>query len=81
MTKIIPLQLEGGVGFWRRALPFLSPPGSHMTTPSADEPVPLGQRLFDNVFLLLGAGLLVMLVLYTGWGLWEITSLPAAPLR
>ena len=30
--------------------------------PSADRP-PLGQRLFDNVFLLLGAGLLVMLVL------------------
>jgi hypothetical protein len=48
--------------------------------PVPDEPVPLGQRLFDNVFLLLGAGLLVMLVLYTGWGLWEITSLPAAPL-
>ena len=42
--------------------------------------VPLGQRLFDNVFLLLGAGLLVMFLLYTGWGLWEITSLPAAAL-
>jgi hypothetical protein len=51
-----------------------------MTTRPQDEPVPLGQRLFDNVFLLLGAGLLVMLLLYTGWGLWEITSLPAAPL-
>ncbi|HEX6211816.1 MAG TPA: hypothetical protein VF136_13630 [Methylomirabilota bacterium] len=38
--------------------------------------VPLGQRLFDNVFLLLAAGLLIMFVLYTGWGLWEITSLP-----
>jgi hypothetical protein len=45
-----------------------------------DEPVPLGQRLFDNVFLLLGAGLLIMLLLYTGWGLWEITSLPAGTL-
>lgn len=44
------------------------------------EDVPLGQRLFDNVFLLLAAGLLVMLVLYTGWGLWEITSLPTGPL-
>ena len=41
---------------------------------------PLGQRLFDNVFLLVGAGLLVMLVLYTGWGLWEVTSLPPSPL-
>ena len=40
-----------------------------------EEP-PLGQRLFDNVFLLLAAGLIVMLVLYTAWGLWEITSLP-----
>jgi len=46
----------------------------------ADEPIPLGQRLFDNVFLLLAAGLVVMLVLYTGWGLWEIMSLPIAPL-
>ncbi len=43
-----------------------------------DEPVPLGQRLFDNMFLLLAAGLLVMVVLYTGWGLWEITSLPTS---
>ena len=44
------------------------------------ERLPLGQRLFDNVFLLLGAGLVIMLVLYTGWGLWGITSLPAGRL-
>jgi len=42
--------------------------------------VPLGQRLFDNVFLLLAAGLGIMLLLYTGWGLWEITSLPVSVL-
>lgn len=42
--------------------------------------VPLGQRLFDNIFLLLGAGLFVMFALYTGWGMWEILTLPAAPL-
>jgi hypothetical protein len=48
--------------------------------PESPEEVPLGQRLFDNVFLLLAAGLLVMLVLYTGWGLWEITSLPTGRL-
>lgn len=42
--------------------------------------VPLGQRLFDNVFLLLAAGILIMLVFYTGWGLWEIASLPDGPL-
>jgi hypothetical protein len=50
-------------------------------TPQPDGPVPLGQRLFDNVFLLLGAGLLVMLVFYTGWGLWEIMSLPSGVLK
>lgn len=44
------------------------------------EPEPLGQRLFDNVFLLLAAGIIVMAVVYTGWGLWEILSLPPATL-
>jgi hypothetical protein len=44
------------------------------------EEIPLGQRLYDNPFLLLIAGLVVMAVFYTGWGLWEIHSLPPAPL-
>lgn len=48
--------------------------------PASPASVPLGQRLFDNIFLLLAAGLIVMFVLYTGWGLWEITHLPAARL-
>ena len=48
--------------------------------PTPESPVPLGQRLFDNVFLLLAAGLLIMLLLYTGWGLVEIASLQHAPL-
>lgn len=42
--------------------------------------VPLGQRLFDNVFLLMGAGILIMVVLYTGWGLWEVMTLDRSPL-
>jgi hypothetical protein len=45
-----------------------------------DEPIPLGQRLYDNPFLLLVAGIVIMVVFYTGWGLWEILSLPPAPL-
>lgn len=48
--------------------------------PRSEDAPPLGQRLFDNVFLLLFAGLLIMFVLYTGWGLWEITSLPVSAL-
>ncbi|MBK6493592.1 MAG: hypothetical protein IPG05_00565 [Gemmatimonadetes bacterium] len=44
------------------------------------EPIPLGQRLYDNVFLLLAVGLVVMFVLFTGWGMWEILTLPAGTL-
>jgi hypothetical protein len=41
---------------------------------------PLGQRLFDNMFLLLALGMLIMFVVYTGWGMWEILSMPKATL-
>ena len=48
-----------------------SPPG---------EIPPLGQRLYDNVFLLLIVGNVVMLAVFTGWGLWELATMPAATL-
>lgn len=47
---------------------------------AGEEPIPAGQRFFDNIHLLLGLGLLVMFLLYTGWGLWEILTLPKATL-
>ena len=47
---------------------------------SGEERPPLGQRFFDNMFLLLVLGLVVMFAVYTGWGLWEILSLPEATL-
>ena len=50
-----------------------SPPPDVATTA---EPIPLGQRLFDNVYLLLTLGVLVMLVVFTAWGMWEIMSMP-----
>lgn len=55
---------------------------THPPTPpgTAEQEVPLGQRLFDNVFLWLVAGILVMAVVYTGWGLYEILTLPPATL-
>jgi len=45
-----------------------------------EEKIPLGQRLFDRPFLLLIAGIVIMLLFYTGWGLLEILSLGQAPL-
>ena len=49
-------------------------------TPPSEPHIPLGQRLFDNVFLLLVAGIVVMVVFYTAWGIWEALSLTPAPL-
>ncbi|HEX9728676.1 MAG TPA: hypothetical protein VGA37_09240 [Gemmatimonadales bacterium] len=46
----------------------------------SSQDIPLGQRLFDRPFLLLVAGLVVMAVFYTLWGLWEVMSLSQAPL-
>ncbi len=41
-------------------------------------PVPLVQQLLDNPFLLLFIGVLVPMVLYTVWGVWDILTLPMA---
>ncbi len=42
--------------------------------------VPLGQRLYDSPFLLMILGIAIMALVYTGWGLWEIFTLPPATL-
>ncbi len=47
---------------------------------SPPEPIPLWQRLFDNVWLLLALGLAIMFAIFTSWGLWEIVTLPRAEL-
>ena len=56
----------------------MSPPSN--PPPEPVERPPLGQRFFDNVFLLLALGMLIMFVVYTGWGMWEILSMPQATL-
>ncbi|HXE72998.1 MAG TPA: hypothetical protein VNO81_10090 [Candidatus Nitrosotenuis sp.] len=45
-----------------------------------DPEVPLAQRLLDSPFLLLIAGLVVMLLFYTSWGLVEVLGLPTSSL-
>ena len=52
----------------------VTPPGD------ASNPPPLGQRLYDNMFLLLALGVVIMLVVYTGWGLWELVTMPKGTL-
>lgn len=41
---------------------------------------PFLQKLLESPFLLLLAGILVMFVFYTGWGIFEMLSLPQATL-
>lgn len=42
--------------------------------------IPLGQRIFDNPFLLLILGILTTVVFYTAWGLLEMITMTEAPL-
>jgi hypothetical protein len=55
-------------------------PDSPADSTNGQEPVPAGQRLFDNVYLLLALGLLVMFGVFTAWGMWEILSMPKGTL-
>ena len=57
-----------------------TPPELEPTTAAESEPIPRGQRFFDNVHLLLVLGVVIVFLLYTGWGLWEILTLPQATL-
>jgi hypothetical protein len=47
---------------------------------SGEEEIPFGQRFFDSPFVLLALGIVIMAIFFTGWGLWEIMSLPQATL-
>ena len=44
------------------------------------QPVPFAQRLFDNWAVLMIAGIVIMAIIYTGWGLYEIFTMPKAQL-
>jgi hypothetical protein len=44
----------------------------------SEQDIPWMQQLLDNPFLLLFIGVLVPMVLYVAWGVWEILTLPMA---
>ena len=43
-----------------------------------EEPVPVMQQLLDNPFLLLFLGVMIPMVLYTVWGVFDILTVPLA---
>ena len=57
-----------------------STPGGDGATAAPPPRPPLGQRLYDNVFLLLALGIVIMIAVYTGWGIWEVATMPQGTL-
>ena len=49
----------------------------HADEPEA--PVPLGQRYFDRIFLLLAVSILISALVYNAWGVIELLTLPPLP--
>jgi hypothetical protein len=43
-----------------------------------DDDVPFMQKLLDNPFLLLFLGVMVPMIVYTAWGVYDILTLPVA---
>ena len=52
----------------------------HRPTSDPGAEAPFLQRLYDSPFIPLALGMVIMLVLFTFWGLWEVMNLPQAPL-
>jgi hypothetical protein len=47
--------------------------------PASEAPIPLGQRYFDRIFLLLGISILISALIYNAWGIIELLVLPTLP--
>jgi len=45
-----------------------------------ERPVPSGQVIYDNIYLLLVLGIVVPTLIYTVWGLIEIMQTPNLPI-
>ena len=43
-----------------------------------NEPIPLIQQLLDNPFLLLFLGVMIPMVVYVVWGVYDILTVPLA---
>jgi len=50
-----------------------------MNEQKGKEPVPVGQKWFDNVWLLFLLSLLISGLLYNVWGLVDLMNVPPAP--
>jgi len=47
---------------------------------SDEQDMPMGKKLYDNVWLLLAIGIVLPTLIFTVWGLIEIVNLPYLPM-
>lgn len=47
-------------------------------TEDPNEPVPAMQQLLDNPFILLFLGVMIPMVVYSAWGVFDILTVPLA---
>ena len=50
--------------------------GEPPTAPTEQEPIPRGQKFFDNLWLLLLISLGITLLFYNAWGIANLLSVP-----
>jgi len=56
----------------------MTPHASNTHADDPNEPVPMMQQLLDNPFVLLFLGVMIPMVLYTVWGVFDILTVPLA---
>ncbi|MBV6450062.1 MAG: hypothetical protein MHPDNHAH_00782 [Anaerolineales bacterium] len=44
-----------------------------------NEPVSVGQKLFDNIWVLFVLSLLISTLIYNAWGIYDLLHVPPAP--
>lgn len=58
-----------------------SPTDPSQESPPTEEerPIPIGQVIFDNIFLWFLLSVVIAVVLYNVWGLFDLLRVPVAP--
>jgi hypothetical protein len=69
--------LPGAVNYSHKVLIFLEENKMSDQNQGENDDIPMMQKLLDNPFLLLFIGVASPAVLYLGWGIMEIVTIPA----
>ena len=82
LERPAPFQVGGNPQALGKHPRSTSPKGGAVNDKKSESPeqIPFLQKLYDSPFVLLLLGIAVMFILYTGWGIVEILTLPPSTL-